>query len=114
MKKQQLPLSLLPWHNKWTQFSTPIALVLCIVILLTAGFPNFTTGNWSSSGFVSSYLDIPLVLIAFIVWKVLKKTERVKLSEIPLREALEEIERKPEMPEPQATGWKKWIGILWD
>ncbi|KAF2718647.1 amino acid permease-like protein [Polychaeton citri CBS 116435] len=114
MKKQQIPLSLLPWHNKWTQLSTPAALFMCVVILLTAGFPNFTTGNWSSSGFISSYLDIPLVLVAFTLWKLIKKTKRVKLSEIPLREAFEEMERKPEMPEPQPKGWKKWIGILWD
>jgi len=73
MKKQKLPLSSLPWHNSWTgksfpsrtpavklidvsEWSTPVALVLCIVILLTAGFPVFTTGNWSASRFVSSYL----------------------------------------------------------
>ncbi|CAK4034100.1 dicarboxylic amino acid permease [Lecanosticta acicola] len=113
-KKQQIPLSLLPWHNSWTKFSTPTALVLCVVILLTSGFNVFTKGNWSSSGFVSSYLDIPLVLTAFVLWKVFKKTKLVKLDDIPLREALEEMERKPELPEPEKTGWEKWVGFLWD
>jgi amino acid transporter len=29
---------------------------MCIIIILTAGFPVFTKGNWSAVSFVSSYL----------------------------------------------------------
>ena len=56
MKKQGLSMSRLPWHNKWTEWSTPAALVLVVIILFTAGFPVFTKGNWYAAGFVSSYL----------------------------------------------------------
>jgi yeast amino acid transporter len=56
MKKQGIPLSRLPWHNRWTEWASPAALVLCVVILLTAGYPTFTRGNWSTAGFISSYL----------------------------------------------------------
>ncbi|EME44004.1 hypothetical protein DOTSEDRAFT_88292 [Dothistroma septosporum NZE10] len=114
MKKQGIPMSALPWHNAWTAFSTPVALVLSVIILFTAGFSTFTKGNWSTSGFVSSYLDIPLVLTAFLLWKVFKKTRFVKLEDIPLQDVLDEIERKPEMPEPTKKGWQKVIGLLWD
>lgn len=74
----------------------------------------FTAGNWSASGFVSSYLDIPLVLTAFTLWKLIKRTKFVKLSEIPLKEALEEIERNPEPIEPRSKGTWKFVGFLWD
>ena len=114
MQKQSLPMSLLPWHNSWTAFSTPVALVLCIIILFTAGFETFTVGNWSTSNFVSSYLDIPLVLIAFAIWKLVKKTRFVSLADIPLKEAFDEMERKPEPPEPTKETWKKVVGVLWD
>lgn len=114
MRRQELPLSLLPWHNSWTKYSTPLALIMCILILLTGGFPVFTKGNWSADQFVSSYLDIPLVLAAFFLWKVFKKTSFVDLATIPLKEALEEIVRKPEVPEPRVRGWLKVVGFLWD
>jgi amino acid transporter len=114
MKKQSIPYSLLPWHNSWTRYSTPVALWFCVVILFTAGFDNFTKGNWSASGFVSRYLDIPLVLLAFTIWKVIKKTKFVKLEDIPLREAFEEIDRKPEEPEPLPKGWVRAVSFLWD
>ena len=73
MKKQSIPLQSLPWHNTWTRFSTPVALLACDIILLTGGFTVFTKGNWNTASFVSSYLDIPLVIIAFTLWKVIKK-----------------------------------------
>lgn len=114
MKKQGIPLSSLPWHNSWTTVSTPIALFLCLVILLTNGFTVFTKGGWSASWFVSSYLDIPLVLLAFGFWKVFKKTKFVDLSEIPLKEALAEIEQNPEPPESSSQGWRKFVTFLWD
>ena len=39
-----------------TEYSTPVALVMCVLILFTGGFTVFTKGNWSTSGFISSYL----------------------------------------------------------
>ena len=114
MKKQGLPLTALPWHNWWTVFSTPAALFMCIVILLTGGFPVFTKGNWSASSFVSSYLDIPLVLAAYLLWKVAKRTKIVALSEIPLQEALDEVDRQPEILGPEKRTWSKVLTMLWD
>ncbi|KAK6386973.1 uncharacterized protein PV06_07814 [Exophiala oligosperma] len=113
MRSQGIPLSRLPWHTKFTEFSTPLALVMCIIILFTAGFPVFTKGNWSTSRFISSYLDIPLVITAFVLWKIIKRTRIVKLADIPLTEALEraavDIEVEPELP-----FWRKLVGALWD
>ena len=114
MKKQGIPLSALPWHNKATTYSTPIALGLCIIILLTNGFAVFTKGGWSPSFFVSSYLDIPLVLAAFLLWKFIKKTKFVKLSEIPLKDALDDVDRNPEPLDPGSKGWMRFVGFLWD
>jgi len=74
----------------------------------------FTKGNWSPDYFVSDYLDIPLVLVAFGLWKVIKKTKFVKLSEIPLTEALLEVQRHPEPPETSSKGWRKYVNFLWD
>ena len=114
MKKQGIPLHSLPWHNTATVYSTPIALFLCVIILLTNGFDVFTTGGWSTSTFVSSYLDIPLVLAAYLLWKFIKKTKFVKLSEIPLKEALDDIDRNPEPIDPASKGWMRYVGFLWD
>ncbi|KJZ77272.1 hypothetical protein HIM_03593 [Hirsutella minnesotensis 3608] len=94
MQKQAIPVSRLPWHNAWTLYTSWIGLVLCIVILLTGGFAVFTKGRWNSMTFVSSYLDIPLVLGAYLIWKLIKGTRLVNLSQVPLHSAFEQAEQK--------------------
>ncbi|KIV81477.1 hypothetical protein PV11_03662 [Exophiala sideris] len=113
MKKQGLSLSRLPWHSRFTEYTTPAALIMCVIILFTAGFPVFTKGNWSASSFVSSYLDIPLVITAFVAWKFYKRTSIVNLSEIPLEEALERAVGDVEI-EKEHPLWRKLVGFLWD
>ncbi|KAF2651069.1 hypothetical protein K491DRAFT_696740 [Lophiostoma macrostomum CBS 122681] len=114
MKKQGISRTELPFYNSWTPYTSPVALVMCLVILLTGGFTVFTRGNWSAAGFVSSYLDIPLVIAAFLLWKFIKGTKFVSLQDIPIREALEEVARHPEPLEVRSKGWRRAANILWD
>ncbi|KAG5928183.1 hypothetical protein E4U53_002720, partial [Claviceps sorghi] len=96
MRKQTIPLSRLPWSNSWTLYSSYFALVMCIAILLTSGFVVFTDGNWDPSTFVSAYLDIPLVIAAYLAWKFAKGTKIVALADIALHGAFERAEQKYE------------------
>ncbi|KAG6002944.1 hypothetical protein E4U21_002509 [Claviceps maximensis] len=96
MKKQAIPITRLPWSNSWTLYSSYFALFMCIIILLTSGFTVFTDGNWNPSTFVSAYLDIPLVITVYLIWKFVKKTKIVALADIPLHKAFERAEQKYE------------------
>lgn len=113
LKTQGYPLHALPWHNSWTPYSSWFVLVSCVVILLTGGFTVFTSGNWDPSSFVSSYLDIPLVLLAFGGYKLLRRTKFVSLREIPIAQALDEARNDPEnVPIEKGRWWQRW-NFLW-
>ncbi|KAI0470996.1 amino acid permease/ SLC12A domain-containing protein [Xylariaceae sp. FL0804] len=114
MRKQGIPESRLPWSNWWTLYTSYAGLVMCIIILLTAGFEVFTPGNWNTQSFVSHYLDIPLVLAAYSMWKYAKKTKVVSLSDIPLDEAFDQVEQLIDVPETKSRGWVQMISWLWD
>ncbi|KAH7319632.1 amino acid permease/ SLC12A domain-containing protein [Stachybotrys elegans] len=94
MQVQGIPASRLPWHNSWTPYSSVLGLCMCILILFTSGFTVFTEGNWNASDFVSSYLDIPIVVVAYLAWKYIRKTRIVPLDKIPLHEAFEQAEQQ--------------------
>ncbi|KAK8862639.1 proline-specific permease [Apiospora arundinis] len=114
MQRQNISEGRLPWNNVWTFYSSCVALVMCVLILFTSGFTVFTKGNWDSAKFVSSYLDIPLVLGAYLIWKFVKKTEIVSLDSIPVLAALEQVDLYPDMPEPKQTGWLRTVSWLWN
>ncbi|KAI0376379.1 proline-specific permease [Hypomontagnella monticulosa] len=114
MAKQGIADERLPWHNSWTIYSSGISLFMCILILLTSGFKVFTTGNWDASNFVSSYLDIPIVLFAYFTWKFVKKTRIPPLKSIPLEDAFQQVDQYPDEPEGKSEGWIRAISWLWD
>ncbi|KAK7921335.1 hypothetical protein PG985_009357 [Apiospora marii] len=114
MRRQNIPASRLPWNNSWTFYSSCVALVMCILILFTSGFTVFTKGNWDAAKFVSSYLDIPLVLGAYLIWKFVKKTKVVSLDSTPLLAALDQVDLYPDMPEPKQTGWLRTVSWIWN
>ncbi|WRT64496.1 uncharacterized protein IL334_001428 [Kwoniella shivajii] len=114
MRKQGISRKRLPWYNWWTPYASAIALFFCLLILLTNGWSVFTKGGWSAAGFVTSYLDIPLVLAAYLIWKLYKRTKLVSLADIPIEEVLHYISENPEEPEVVHKSWVKWISWLWD
>ncbi|POR32942.1 Dicarboxylic amino acid permease [Tolypocladium paradoxum] len=57
-KKQDIPVTRLPWYNSWTLYSSYFALFMCAIILFSSGFAVFTKGRWSASSFVSAYLAL--------------------------------------------------------
>ncbi|KAI5864053.1 proline-specific permease [Durotheca rogersii] len=114
MAKQGIPAERLPWQNWWTIYSSGFSLFMCILILLTSGFKVFTAGNWDASAFVSSYLDIPLVVSAYLIWKFVRKTKIPSLKSIPLEQAFQQAEEYPEDPEEKSQGWLRTVSWLWD
>ncbi|EGY15208.1 hypothetical protein VD0002_g5630 [Verticillium dahliae] len=114
MKRQNIPAEKLPWHNAWTFYTSCAALVMCLTILFTSGFSVFTKGNWDTAGFISSYLDIPLVTGAYLLWKVLKKTRFVSLDSVPLDSAFEQVDLNPEEPEVEEKGWIRAVSWIWN
>lgn len=112
LARQGIAREELPWHHWWTPYSSWFALISCTLFLLTGGFTVFTHGNWDTATFISSYLDIPIVITAYLGWKLYKRTHILSLNEIPIRDALDEIERTPEEKIPPTKGWRR-INILW-
>ncbi|CAG9936878.1 unnamed protein product [Clonostachys rosea f. rosea IK726] len=96
MRVQGIPESRLPWYNKHTVYTSRAALCMCVLILFTSGFSTFIKGHWDTSVFVSSYLDIPLVLSVFLIWKFWKNTKPIPLHKIPLLEVLDQIDESSE------------------
>ncbi|QKX54744.1 uncharacterized protein TRUGW13939_01833 [Talaromyces rugulosus] len=112
LKKQGISPDELPWHNSLTPYGSWFALVSCAILLLTGGFAVFTKGNWDPSSFVSSYLDIPLVLVVYLGYKFIRRTKFVPLEDVPVRQAIEEAQNDPENVPIKARGWQR-LNILW-
>ncbi|OKL59704.1 hypothetical protein UA08_05184 [Talaromyces atroroseus] len=82
IKKQGLE-HLLPFKN-WTYPYGPIlAVVLNIVLVLVQGWSCFSP-RFNGVDFVSYYIEIPIMVLMFVFWKLVKRTRFVRLNEMDL------------------------------
>jgi len=61
-----------------------VASLLIFISIFGQGYSAFTTHPFNFSGFLSAYITIPVFLIVYIVYKVVKKTRIVPLREMDL------------------------------
>jgi amino acid transporter len=46
-----------------------------VVITLVSSFSVFLKGQWSTADFIAGYIGIPIYVIPFVAWKVIKRTK---------------------------------------
>lgn len=68
--------------------------------------------SWSTETFVSSYVNIPIVAIAYFGYKYIMKTRILSLDEVPVLKYIEIAEQNPEPPAAPIIGWRR-LNILW-
>ena len=70
------------------------------------------TFSWDSETFISSYINIPIILILYFVYKFIKKTKIIPLDQLPIQRFIDIANANPEEPAKPVTGWRR-LNILW-
>ena len=74
---------LLPFRN-WTYPIGPyLAVVLNCVLVIVQGWSCFSP-SFDGVSFVSFYIELPVMFVMYVGWKVLKRTKWVRLDEMDL------------------------------
>ncbi|QSZ37367.1 hypothetical protein DSL72_009465 [Monilinia vaccinii-corymbosi] len=102
----------LPWAAPLQPYTSWASLALFITLLFTGGYTTFIHGHWDNEAFISSYLNIPLILVLFFGYKFYAKTKMVSLEEMPIRGFIEIYQRNPEPKEKPKKGLHR-LNILW-
>jgi lysine-specific permease len=71
----------LPYVSKWFPFGPILATVLCLTAILGQNYTAFFGPKIDWYGVVVSYIGLPLFLLAFFGYKIVKKTKIVPLQE---------------------------------
>lgn len=102
----------LPWAAPFQPYTTWVSLVVFILLFFTGGFTTFMNGRWSTETFISSYFNLPFIVIVYFAYKFWMKTKIVPLAEIPIRPFIESYQNNPE-PEPKPKRGLNKLNILW-
>ncbi|KAJ5332538.1 uncharacterized protein N7506_006321 [Penicillium brevicompactum] len=102
----------LPWAAPFQPYITWVSLVIFVLLFFTGGFTTFMHGHWKTETFISTYFNLPFIVIVYGVYKFWMKTKIIPLAEIPIRPFIESWHNNPEpMPKPK-RGLRK-LNVLW-
>ncbi|KAM0137293.1 hypothetical protein ACHAP3_004099 [Botrytis cinerea] len=110
-RKQGISRSTLPWKGPFQPYAAWIALISFSLLLLTGGYSVFIKDHWDTETFVSSYINIPLILILYFGYKYKKGTEIIPLTDIPIQKFIDIANDNPEPEDDKVVGWKR-LNIL--
>lgn len=102
----------LPWSAPFQPWFSWISLALHLVLLLTSGYTTFMNGRWSTETFISSYFNIPFLLVLYFGYKIWKGSTIVPLLDIPIRGFIDVANANPEPEKKPKKGWRR-LNILW-
>ncbi|KAL2815216.1 amino acid permease/ SLC12A domain-containing protein [Aspergillus cavernicola] len=108
--KAQNKTHLLPFQNFTYPYGPWISVILNCVIVLVQGWSCFSP-RFDGVSFVSFYVELPIMLVMFLGWKLFKRTRVVRLHEVDLETdtyTLEDgVERKG--IQGRIRGFVNWI-----
>lgn len=102
----------LPWAAPLQPYTTWFSLVLFVLMFFTGGYTTFIHGHWSTEKFISSYFNLPFIVVVYCSYKFWMKTKIIALKDIPIRPFLEHYRDHPE-PEPKPKQGLSRLNILW-
>ncbi len=73
----------MPFKNWTYPFGPWICVILNSVIVLVQGWSCFSP-SFDAVDFVGFYIELPLVLVLYLGWKLIKRTKMVSLDEMDL------------------------------
>ncbi|WP_052474949.1 amino acid permease [Bacillus badius] len=71
----------LPYHAKWYPFGPIFAIVIGLIVILAQNFQAFLADKIDWGSVVAAYMGIPLFLLLWLGYKLIKKTKVVPLQE---------------------------------
>lgn len=87
-----------PWAAIWGTF-------WLVILILINGFDVFW--DFTASGFLTAYINVPLVIALFVGFKVIKRTHWWKPHEMDFVTGIPTLEETEHHVEPPTTFWGK-------
>lgn len=107
LEAQGISRDTLPYKGWGQPYVAWFGLVCPFVMMFLAGYPVFTKGNWDTPTFLFSYIMIPLCVVLFIAWKLIKRTKVIKPENVDLRTGMKEVDDHIDafVEPPRPTTW---------
>ncbi|GLI82279.1 hypothetical protein PoHVEF18_010709 [Penicillium ochrochloron] len=117
LKRQGIDRKTLPYRGYFQPYAAYYAAVMTFVVALVLGYTVFIDGHWDITTFFTSYLMIGFFIVAFVFWKLFKRTSYVRLgtADLQLGDIKAQIDLYEALYEPPKRGRiSGWFNSLFE
>ncbi|KAF9972288.1 hypothetical protein BGZ73_004605 [Actinomortierella ambigua] len=111
LKAQGRSVKELPYVAPFFPYSCYISIALALMIVVMQAYQAVTADPFDIKGVVAVFVGAPVFFLSIIVWKVVKKTKLVPLTEVDLDSGRPTIAPRQAEPTKQSA-WKKIVGFV--
>jgi amino acid transporter len=106
LKRQGIDRKTLPYRGYFQPYAAYYAAVMTLVVALILGYTVFIDGHWDITTFFTSYLMIGFFIVAFVFWKLFKRTNYVRpgTADLQLGDIKAQIDLYEALYEPPKRG----------
>lgn len=106
LKKQGVDRNTLPYRGRFQPYAAWYALFGTFIMTLILGYNVFIHGQWDITTFFTNYTMVGFFPVAYVFWKVVKRTKYVKpgTADLNLGTVKEEIDLYEALYEPPRRG----------
>ncbi|KAF9890623.1 hypothetical protein FE257_005754 [Aspergillus nanangensis] len=112
LRRQGIDRSTLPYQGYLQPYAAWYALFGTFIMTMVLGYTVFINGNWSTTTFFTNYTMVGFFIVAFVFWKVVRRTKYVTLgtADLKLGSIKDDIDLYETLYEPPRRG--KILGYL--
>jgi amino acid transporter len=117
LKRQGIDRKTLPYRGYFQPYAAYYAAVMTFVVALVLGYTVFIDGHWDITTFFTSYLMIGFFIVAFVFWKLFKRTSYVRpgTADLQLGDIKAQIDLYEALYEPPKRGKiSGWFNSLFE
>jgi amino acid transporter len=112
LKAQGLARADLPWRGPLQPYGTYITFCITATVIIFQGYTAFIK-KFTTAKFIVAYIGLIVYLCNIIVWKLLKRTRRVKASEVDFTTEQRELEQEEVKSVNKNSIFGRVEGLLW-
>ncbi|KAJ6586419.1 amino acid permease/ SLC12A domain-containing protein [Mycena vulgaris] len=113
LKAQGIDRTTFVYWNRLQPFPAYWALMWSIVIVLFNGWSVFVKGEWDVSDFIVAYINLPIFLVLYAVYKIVRRSKAVRASDMDFHSNVPPPESVDfDEPEPTTIWGKMWAWLF--
>lgn len=114
MQKQGIARDLLPYKSPFQPYVAYITTSIVSLIVIFSGYAVFFPGNFTTSGFLTYYINIAIFAVLYIFFKIYLRSKIVPLEQIDFSDELESIRSWRDSEENPVWQDEKVVKRVWN